>query len=293
MEKVSDTIVTDWVVQMQVKWIKICTDVFDDEKIVLIESMPEADSIIVIWFKLLCLAGKQNNGGVMMLNDRIAYTDEMLSVIFRRPINIVRLALQTFESFEMVEVVRGAYTIPNWDKHQSLDAYEKKKQKDRERIAQKRAEKKALIASETDMSHDILRQVAESRIVEEERDKDKEEDNKDKKKKSSFVDVILSEIADDDLRNLYYEYVAMRKAIKSPITTERALKMFIKKVNSLEPTDIERQKKMLENAIVGNWKSVYPLKDDVKPTTSTASYDLDEFEERSLHGTLKYERKHK
>lgn len=278
---------------MQVKWIKICTDVFDDEKIVLIESMPEADSIIVIWFKLLCLAGKQNNGGVMMLNDRIAYTDEMLSVIFRRPINIVRLALQTFESFEMVEVVRGAYTIPNWDKHQSLDAYEKKKQKDRERIAQKRAEKKALIASETDMSHDILRQVAESRIVEEERDKDKEEDNKDKKKKSSFVDVILSEIADDDLRNLYYEYVAMRKAIKSPITTERALKMFIKKVNSLEPTDIERQKKMLENAIVGNWKSVYPLKDDVKPTTSTASYDLDEFEERSLHGTLKYERKHK
>ena len=276
---------------MQVKWIKICTDVFDDEKIVLIESMPEADSIIVIWFKLLCLAGKQNNGGVMMLNERIAYTDEMLSVIFRRPINIVRLALKTFESFEMVEVVRGAYTIPNWDKHQSLDAYEKKKQKDRERIAQKRAEKKALIESEPDMSHDILRQVAESRIVEEERDKDKEEDNKDKKKKSSFVDVILSEIADDELRNLYYEYVAMRKAIKSPITTERALRMLINKVNSLEPTDVERQKKMLENAIVGNWKSVYPLKDDVKPTTSTASYDLDEFEERSIHATLKYERK--
>ncbi|MEE0899257.1 MAG: hypothetical protein U0L88_16740, partial [Acutalibacteraceae bacterium] len=59
-------------------------------------------------------------------------------------------------------------------------------------------------------------------------------------------------------------------------------------VNSLEPNNIERQKKMLENAIVGNWKSVYPLKDDVKPTTSTASYDLDEFEERSLHGELKY-----
>ena len=33
-----------------VKWIKICTDIFDDEKIVLIESMPEADGIIVIWF---------------------------------------------------------------------------------------------------------------------------------------------------------------------------------------------------------------------------------------------------
>ena len=36
-----------------VKWIKITTDIFDDEKILLIESLPEADSIIVIWFKLL------------------------------------------------------------------------------------------------------------------------------------------------------------------------------------------------------------------------------------------------
>ena len=68
-----------------VKWIKILTDIFDDEKMLLIESMPEADSIIVIWFKLLCLAGKQNNSGVFMLNDKIAYTDEMLATIFRRP----------------------------------------------------------------------------------------------------------------------------------------------------------------------------------------------------------------
>ncbi|WP_202905980.1 phage replisome organizer N-terminal domain-containing protein, partial [Clostridium botulinum] len=48
----------------EVKWIKIVTDIFDDEKILLIENMPEADSIIVIWFKLLCLAGKMNNSGV-------------------------------------------------------------------------------------------------------------------------------------------------------------------------------------------------------------------------------------
>ena len=278
---------------MQVKWIKICTDVFDDEKIVLIESMPEADGIIAMWFKILCLAGKQNNGGVLMLNDRIAYTDEMLSVIFRRPLNTVRLAMQTFESFGMIEVVRGAYTIPNWDKHQSLDAYEKKKQKDRERIAQKRAEKKALIESESDMSHDILRQVAESRVVEEERDKDKEEDNKDKKKKSSFVDVILSEIADDELRNLYYEYIAMRKAIKSPITTERALKMLINKVNELEPNDISRKKKLLENAIVGNWKSVYPLKEEPKKETQMASYNLDAYTESQMNTPIVYRGKKK
>ena len=60
-----------------VKWIKIVTDIFDDEKILLIESLPEADSIIVIWFKLLCLSGKNNNRGVFIMNDIIPYTDEM------------------------------------------------------------------------------------------------------------------------------------------------------------------------------------------------------------------------
>ncbi|MDR7856641.1 phage replisome organizer N-terminal domain-containing protein [Tissierella sp.] len=35
---------------VEVKWIKIVTDIFDDDKVLLIESMPEADGIIVIWF---------------------------------------------------------------------------------------------------------------------------------------------------------------------------------------------------------------------------------------------------
>ena len=109
-----------------IKWIKITTDIFDDEKILMIESLPDADAIIVIWFKLLCLAGKQNNSGVFMLNDRIPYTDKMLATIFRRKESTVQLALQTFEQFGMIEVIDGVITIPNWGKHQNFDAIEKK-----------------------------------------------------------------------------------------------------------------------------------------------------------------------
>ena len=109
-----------------VKWIKIVTDIFDDEKMLLIESLPSADSIIVIWFKLLCLAGKNNNNGVFIMSDKIAYTDEMLATIFRRDVNTVRLALKTFEAYGMIEIVDGVITIPNWGKHQTLDKIEKK-----------------------------------------------------------------------------------------------------------------------------------------------------------------------
>lgn len=138
----------------EVKWIKIVTDVFDDEKILLIESMPDKYAIIVCWFKLLCLAGKQNNHGVFMMNNRIAYTDEMLATIFRMPLNSVRMALETFQSFNMIEIIDGVITIPNWDKHQSLDAYEKKKERDRKLQAEYRARRKALLES-SDTSSDI------------------------------------------------------------------------------------------------------------------------------------------
>ena len=111
-----------------VKWIKITTDIFDDEKIAIIESLPEGDSIIVIWFKLLCLAGKTNNNGVFVINDKLAYTDEMLAIIFRRKVATVRLALKVFQEYGMVDIVEGVITIPKWGKHQNLDSIEKKKE---------------------------------------------------------------------------------------------------------------------------------------------------------------------
>lgn len=132
-----------------VKWIKICSDIFDDEKIMLIENLPSADSIIVIWFKLLCLAGKNNNSGVFILNDKTAYTDEMLATVFRRDINTVRLALKTFENYGMIEIVSGVYTIPNLGKYQNLDKIEQKSQYMRNYMQEYRKKQKDKIECKT------------------------------------------------------------------------------------------------------------------------------------------------
>lgn len=85
--------------------------------------------------------------------------------------------------------------------------------------------------------------------------------SKEEKRKNGGYDEILSVIEDEELKNLYYEFIKMRKLIKSPMT-DRALITLIDKVNKLEPTNIERRKQLLENSIVNNWKSVYPLKED-------------------------------
>jgi len=129
----------------EVKWIKIVTDIFDDEKILLIESMPEGDSVVVIWFKLLCLAGKSNHGGVLVMSDRIHYNDAMLSSIFRRPLTIVRMALDTFEKFGMIEIINDAIAIPNWERHQNIEGMERAKELTKNRV-QKFRENQKLVA---------------------------------------------------------------------------------------------------------------------------------------------------
>lgn len=179
----------------EVKWIKICTDIFNDEKMLLIESMPDADAIIVIWFKLLCMAGKQNNSGVFMLNDKIAYTDEMLATIFRRPLNTVRLALNTFESFGMIEIVDNVVTIPNWEKHQSLDKLEVAREKNRQRVSAYRQRQK-LLASGNDYSNGTVMACNDIDI---DKEKDKEEDKdknnkKNNKTTSRFTPPTLGEV---------------------------------------------------------------------------------------------------
>lgn len=172
-----------------VKWIKITTDIFDDEKMLMIESMPSADSIIVIWFKLLTFAGKQNNDGVFMMSNRIAYTDEMLASIFRREVNTIRLALNTFQQFGMIEIVEDVITIPNWNKHQTLDAYEKKKERDRLYQQERRRRQKALIC-EKSPDESVDESVDESPFIAiSEEDKEKEEKEKEKDKRIDYESI--------------------------------------------------------------------------------------------------------
>lgn len=129
-----------------VKWIKIVTDIFDDEKMFAIETQQDGQLMELIWFKLLCLAGKCNNHGFLMINNKIAYTDEMLASIFRVEIGSVQRALTLFEQLEMIEVVENSYMIANWDKYQNVQGLEDMKEKHRLRQkAYRERQKQALL----------------------------------------------------------------------------------------------------------------------------------------------------
>ena len=131
--------------EVEVKWIKLLTRFFDDEKIKLIEAMPDADTIIVIWVKLLTLAGKKNMNGYIFLAENIPYTDEMLSTLFNRPLNTIRLALDIFKKFKMVKFNNdGIAKIANWEKHQNIEGLDKIREQGRLRQIKHREKFKQL-----------------------------------------------------------------------------------------------------------------------------------------------------
>lgn len=72
---------------------------------------------------------------------------------------------------------------------------------------------------------------------------------------------ILNVIEDEELKQLYLDYIEMRNLIKSPVS-KRALSMLIDRCARLANFDIELQKEMIEAAVINNWKSVYLPKEE-------------------------------
>lgn len=105
---------------------------FDDEKIKLIRTMPEGDSIALIWVQVLCLAGKINDGGMVYMGQNLAYSDEMLATILDHPVSTVRIALSALAQFGMIDVTNdGKIDVLNWSKHQSTDKMAQVKEQNR------------------------------------------------------------------------------------------------------------------------------------------------------------------
>ncbi len=218
----------------EVKWIKIVTDVFNDEKILLIESLPECDSIIVIWFKLLCLAGKNNNCGVFTLNNKIPYTEEMFATIFRRPLNIVRLALKTFQEFGMIEIENNTVIIPNWEKHQSLESFEMAREQTRKRVQKHREKQKQIaqndcnvtVTQDVTLQYENVTQTDKIRL-----DKIRLEEDKDiilqdkpaktpKVKYGEFQNVLLTDEEYQKLQDKFSDYQAKIENLSSYIASK-------------------------------------------------------------------------
>ena len=106
-----------------------------------------------------------------------------------------------------------------------------------------------------------------------------------------------------DLRQALRDYSQMRNEIKAPLT-DKAASILLNKLDGLAATD-DLKIKIIKEAILGNWKSVYPLKEEkpkqahkvVKPNKfhnfmkSDDEVDLDAMAEKRKEEVIKKLRK--
>lgn len=177
----------------EIKWIKITTDIFENRKIRQIESLPDGDAIIVIWLKLLTLAGSINDQGQIYFTQEIPYTEEMMATQFNRPLSTVKLALKVFVEFGMIDVIDDILKISNWEKYQNVDGLDRIREQTRKRVAKHREKQKMLEVREIGKNEQGVTlcnvtnryNVTQCNATEEEEDIDKDKEKEKYKKKNA------------------------------------------------------------------------------------------------------------
>lgn len=195
-----------------VKWIKIAINMFDNRKIRQIETMPDGDSLLLIWVKLLCLAGNVNDGGYIYLTKEIPYTDEMLAAQFNKPITTIRLALKTFEQFGMIEIINNMIFLSSWEKYQNTDKLAEIRAQTRARVAKHREKQKLLEAGQGDSESNVTCNVTVTQgnaldiDIEEDKDIDKKKNISKKPARHKYGDYSNVLLSDDEMEKLKAEF---------------------------------------------------------------------------------------
>jgi len=198
-------------------WIKITTNMFEDEKIRLMDAMKNSDSNYCIWLKLLLQAGKVNDGGLIYLKENVPYSKEMLSIIFNRPIEIIKEALKVLEDFQMIKIYENnIIKISNWEKHQNIEGMQRAREKTRNRVKDCREKKK----NENNISGNFESDVSN-------------------KEKSSY------ENADFDKSNTEFKDTSEEKNCNANVTVQREKE--IKKKNKKLDTEEREENSLLDS----------------------------------------------
>ena len=171
-----------------VKWIKLCIDLFENVKIKNLDALPKADTYFRIWINLLILAGKTNNKGFIYFSEDRPHTNQSLAIVMNRSKKVVAEAITLFEEFNMIEIEDGYIKILNWSKYQNLAKLDAIRENNRNAKRRQRSKQDVHV---TDMSlkchtsHETELDLDLELDLNKEKDKEKIRQNKEKDKENT------------------------------------------------------------------------------------------------------------
>ena len=261
-------------------WLKLKKDFFKRHDIQIIENMPNGKDYVLFYLKLL-VESVDHEGG-LRFNETIPYNEQMLATITNTNIDTVSNAMKLFRELGMVEILDDKTIYMN-EVSKMLGAETYWAQKKREEREKKKLPKPATpqigqCPIDVQGKSNVSKQEIEIELdIEKELEKDKDKKKKKKPADANFTSLFSSYTTNQELIETLNDFVAMRIKIKEP-ATERAMKSILTRLNQLAQND-EEKIQSLENAIVGNWKGVWPLNHqqrgnmNARPITTNGNYD--------------------
>jgi uncharacterized phage protein (TIGR02220 family)/predicted phage replisome organizer len=131
-----------------IQWVKLSTGFFEDEKVILLLSDHGSD-IVVFFLRLLTLAGKQNQNGLISFSENIPYSAKNLGKICQISAKKCENFLKILEKFQIIFRNNGLIFLTNWEKHQSQDKLDKIRRQQADRVKRWRAKQQECNVTET------------------------------------------------------------------------------------------------------------------------------------------------
>lgn len=151
------------------QWLKLSTDFFDNNKIKLLESEKDGDTIIRVWIQLLITAMKCNYQGRLSLTEDKPMTVDEFSKIMGKSRKKITKCLEKFEELKMIIIEDNFYKIKNWSKYQSADKLEEirlqnclRQQKYREKMKSEKEKSNVTITENNAQEDNTLEEIIEN-----------------------------------------------------------------------------------------------------------------------------------
>lgn len=176
-------------------WFKVSADVFDSDKIKILRADTKiGDSLALMWFFLLALARKKNDGGYVYATEGVAYTPKTLAAVGGFKPKITETALEVFQQYNMIDIEDNGYIyIVGWSEYQNAEELSKLKERERCKEAmraKRQREKQSKTCNKGVTSQDVTRNndVTNADVTDKNKSKNKKENKSNNNSSSGCYD---------------------------------------------------------------------------------------------------------
>lgn len=159
-------------------WVKLSTNMFDNKKIKQIEVAPKGKQILLLWVRLICLAGTINDGGKIYITKGVPYTNKALAIELNESVPVVDAAMKLFAEYKMIDFADDhSFCLTGWEKHQNVEGLEKIREQNRLRKQRQRERDKENLSQDDNVtSHDMSRDQSRE-VTQQNKNKNKSKNN--------------------------------------------------------------------------------------------------------------------